>query len=137
MRLTDKKIVWLCCGILVLIVFFNFLFIQLLLFDVFPYAGIVFHLAGGIAFGIGAYYLFLLHLVGLPWYIIVCFIIGAVGLAAIGWEGFEWTFSQFYYNNLQGSLDNTMGDLCVGLLGGCIAAGWVVFRKRTAPKTVE
>ena len=129
MDIKAEKIVFVCCGVLLLLVFLEFLFIQLELFANFPHVGIFFHLAGGIAVGLGVYYLFLSHLAGLPWYIKACFIVGVVGLAAIGWEGFEWIFSKFYYDNLQGSLDNTMGDLYVGVLGGCMAAWWVVFRK--------
>ena len=102
---------------------------ELLLFEVLPHVGILFHLGGGIAVGIGIYYLFLSHLSGLPWYVKVCFIVGFVGLAAIGWEGFEWVISIFKNNNLQGSLNNTMEDLYVGVLGGCLAAGWVVFKE--------
>jgi len=126
MSIKSKRIILLCCITLILIMFLEFLFIQTMLFDVFPNAGIVFHLAGGVAVGIGFYYLFQSYLADLPWYVKVFFILGIVGLAAIGWEGFEWVFSIFYHNNLQGDLNNTMGDLYVGLLGGCLAAGWVV-----------
>lgn len=130
MDLKAKNIILVCCGTLLVLVFLEFLFIQLELFINFPHIGILFHLVGGIAVGLGVYYLFLPHLAGLPWYVKTCFIVGAVGLAAIGWEGFEWIFSRFFYhNNLQGGLDNTMGDLYVGLLGGCLAACWVVLKK--------
>ncbi len=126
-----KKIVLVCCIVLVLIVFMEFLCIQLELFDELPYAGIVFHLVGGMAVGVGIYHLFQSYLAALPWYIKGCFIIGAVSFAAIGWEGFEWAFTHFYYhNNLQGSLDNTMGDLYVGVSGGCLAAGWIVVSRQ-------
>ena len=130
MQVENIRRVLLSGAALVLIVFLEFLFIKLELFHTFPYAGILFHLGGGMAVGTVAYYLFQSQLGNLNWYVKAGYIVGMVGLAAIGWEGFEWMFSHFFYdNNLQGSLDNTMGDLYVGVLGGCLAALFVVLSK--------
>lgn len=130
MQVKNKQGILLSGSALVLIVFLEFLFIKLELFHNFPYVGILFHLGGGMAVGTGTYYLLMRQLIRQVWYIKAGFIVGIVGLAAIGWEGFEWTFSHFFYhNNLQGSLDNTMGDLFVGVLGGFLAALFLVLNK--------
>jgi hypothetical protein len=125
-----NKTILFCCISLIVIVFLEFLFIQFTLFETVPYIGIGFHLVGGMAVGVGVYYVFLPYMIQLPWFMKTFHIIAAVGLAAIGREGFEWLVSIFYYNNLQGDLNNTMGDLYVGLLGGLVATMYIVIKER-------
>ncbi len=118
----EKMHLRICVVVLISLLLLEFIFIQAQLFEALPYAGVFFHLCGGCAVGIAFYSLFRKDMLNLPVFLRVIYIISFVSLAAIGWEGFEWCFSLFYHNNLQGSLDNTMGDLYVGLLGGIMAA---------------
>jgi uncharacterized membrane-anchored protein len=130
MDVASKKTLGWCSGILFLLLLLEFICIQAQLFEQLPHAGIVFHVVGGMVVGIGFYTLFQLQLKHLTHMLQLISVMGAVCLAAVGWEGFEWVFSLFYHNNLQGSLNNTMGDMYVGLLGGLVAAMCIVIKER-------
>jgi uncharacterized membrane protein (Fun14 family) len=119
------------------IVFLEFLFIEAELFHYAPDIGIAFHLFGGFFVGLLAYYTFQKSLLKLEWYLIAIFILGTVGLAAVGWEGFEWVLGRITGSFYQASVDNTMGDLFVGLAGGFIACPIVLFRNVSIAKTLQ
>lgn len=123
-----RKIVVLCFFTLLLLVLLEYVFIQAKLFKYVPHIGIVFHFVGGIVIAGAALYLFRSAMLFQKRSIQSIFMLGCVALAAICWEGFEWMFSTYFYNNnLQGSLNNTMGDLYVGLIGGvaaCLGNYW-------------
>ncbi|MBC7450148.1 MAG: hypothetical protein H7259_01520 [Cytophagales bacterium] len=116
-----------CIGLLG-IVFLEFYFIETSLFDQFPHIGIGFHLFGGFFVGIICYYLFLNTLIRIDWHLVMIFIIGTVGLAAVSWEGFEWVLGRITGSFYQASVDNTMADLFVGLGGGLMACPIILFR---------
>ena len=125
----EKKIaIKLSIGVLISIVFLEFLFIEAELFCCAPHIGIFFHLFGGFFVGLLVYYIFQKSLLKLEWYLIMIFIIGMVCIAAVGWEGFEWVLGRLTGSLYQVSLDNTMEDLFVGIAGGTIACPVVLIR---------
>jgi hypothetical protein len=125
-----EKIIIVASSILILagIVFLEFYFIEAELFKYFPNIGVGFHFFGGFFIAVITYYMFLSAMSQLRWYMIVIFLAGAVGLAAIGWEGFEWVLGRITGSFYQASVDNTMEDLFVGLSGGLFACPLVLMR---------
>src|SRR4051812_24086714 len=122
MDTSPRKVIFLCGFVLLLLVLLNFVFIYAELFKYTPHIGIGFHLVGGFTVAFGVLYLFRLQMLLLQRYIQSIFMLGCVALAAVAWEGFEWVLSVFFFEkSLQCSLDNTMGDLYVGLAGGLLA----------------
>lgn len=119
------------------IVFLEFLFIEVELFEYMPNIGIFFHLFGGFFVALLSYYTFQKSLLQLEWYLIMIFIVGSVCLAAVGWEGFEWILGQLTGSVYQVNIDNTMGDLFVGLAGGVIACPLVLMRSGTTAKEAD
>jgi hypothetical protein len=99
----------------------EYLFLLYGLFDKFPYTGIVFHLVGGASMAVCMYYLFYKYLIKLPWLLQMLYCIGQVSFAAVSWECFEWLQSCTSDHKMQVSLNNTMEDLFMGLLGGMFA----------------
>lgn len=122
---------------LALIVFLEFLFIELELFQYAPNIGVLFHLCGGFLVGILAYYIFQHSLIQTEWYVTFIFIIGTVCLAAVGWETFEWVLGKITGSLYQVDLDNTMEDMIVGLSGGIIACPIVLIRNMYIAKTIN
>jgi hypothetical protein len=125
-----EKIIVIACSLMILagIVFMEFYFIEAELFYSFPNIGIGFHFFGGFFIAIITYYMFLPALSQLKWYMILIFLLGTVGLAAVGWEGFEWVLGRITGSFYQASVDNTMEDLFVGLTGGFFACPFVLTR---------
>jgi len=64
------------------------------------------------------------------WWHELLFVIGFVALVAVGWEFFEFLVDSFWQRQLgfvsQISIQDTMGDLAMGLIGGGVAH--VLFR---------
>ena len=56
-------------------------------------------------------------------------ILSIVSLAAVTWEFIEWTVDYFWQLGTQLSLDDTMGDLVIGLLGGLCACALRIKKK--------
>ena len=134
-----EKIIVIVTSLLILagIVFLEFYFIEAELFEYFPNIGISFHLFGGFFVAVMIYYIFLPSLSKLEWYLIMMFIVGAVGLAAIGWESFEWILGRITGSFYQASVDNTMEDLVVGLSGSILACPFVLIRNFTLIRNVR
>ena len=116
-----KKPVFISFILLVTIVFLEALFLKLHLFQFVPNIGILFHITGGFSIGIIAFYSCYEFISTAAWYIQFSFIIGNVSTAALGWEALEWIGGKLLGRRLQGSLGNTMEDLCVGVIGGVLA----------------
>ncbi|ABG58187.1 hypothetical protein [Cytophaga hutchinsonii] len=133
----EKKIaIKLSVAALAAIVFLEFLFIEVELFEYLPNIGIFFHLFGGFFVALFTYYFFQKSLLKLPWYLIGIFIVGVVCMAAVGWEGFEWVLGRITGSLYQASLDNTMEDLFVGLAGGLLACPLVLTRNSILVKSL-
>lgn len=122
------------CLALASIVFLEFYFIEKQLFHDFPNIGIAFHFFGGFFVSVIVYYTFISSLVKLEWYLIATFLLGAVCMAAMGWEGFEWILGRITGSLYQADLDNTMEDLFVGLAGGLISCPVLLLRNFTLVK---
>jgi len=118
----NKKIVLLSCLGLACIVFLEFLFIEAELFQYAPDIGMGFHFFGGFFVALAIYYLFQVELLKLNVFLVLLFVVGTVGLAAVGWESFEWILSQLTGSIYQGSVENIHEDLIIGLIGGFIAS---------------
>lgn len=134
----EKKIVVLfsCLG-LASIVFLEFFFIEADLFQYFPNIGMGFHFFGGFFVALNAYYLFQVDLLKLKYSLVSVFVVGMVGLAAVGWESFEWILSQFTGAPFQGSVENIMEDLFLGLIGGVVASIIISYRHIVIAKVAE
>jgi len=132
-----KAIILLSCLGLVSIVFLEFLFIEAELFQYFPNIGIGFHFFGGFFVALNAYYLFQVELLKLKWSLVTVFVVGMVGLAAVGWESFEWILSQLTGSVYQGSVENIVEDLFVGLVGGIAASIIISYRHVVVLKVLD
>lgn len=132
----NKIAIKLSVAALAAIVFLEFLFIEVELFEYLPNIGIFFHLFGGFFVALFTYYFFQKSLLKLPWYLIGIFIVGVVCMAAVGWEGFEWVLGRITGSLYQASLDNTMEDLFVGLAGGLLACPLVLTRNSILVKSL-
>ena len=56
--------------------------------------------------------------------ILFVFIISLVSTAAVLWEFAEFIFDKVFYLSIQRSLEDTLGDLFFGLLGGIVGFLW-------------
>lgn len=130
-------VVLLSCLGLACIVFLEFLFIEAELFQYLPNIGIGFHFFGGVFVALNAYYLFQVELLKLKWSLVSVFVVGMVGLAAVGWESFEWVLSQFTGSPYQGSVENIIEDLFVGLFGGIAASIFISYRHVVVAQVFE
>ncbi len=119
------------------IVFLEFYFIEAGLFEYFPNIGIGFHFFGGFFVSVIVYYMFITALTKLDWYLIALFLIGTVCMAAVGWEGFEWVLSRITGSPYQVDVDNTMGDLFVGLAGGIVSCPFLLFRNSAIVRSIK
>lgn len=118
----SERIVFLLIPIvgLISIVGLEFLFIALEVFDRAPYLGIVFHLAGGYWIAMFCKHVFYSSLNSLPPIVYGVFLLGCVGLAAIGWEVFEFVISLDQDTPMNHSIAGIIEDLVVGPLGGVV-----------------
>ncbi|MGN6647194.1 MAG: hypothetical protein ACTHJT_11770 [Cytophaga sp.] len=125
-----EQILVICSSFLILagIVFLEFYFLEEQLFEQYPDIGIGFHFLGGFFVTVVTYYMFIKNLSELKWFLLILFLTGTVALAAVGWEGFEWTLGRLTGKFYQVSIDNTMLDLVTGLAGGIIAWPFVLLR---------
>ncbi|MBC7450237.1 MAG: hypothetical protein H7259_01970 [Cytophagales bacterium] len=122
----NKTPVILAVSILAITVFLEFYFIQYELFALFPHIGIFLHLIGGMCIAVGMFYFYYADTKPLNWFMQLFFIMGNVSMAAMGWEGFEWILSQFSNNSYQGSVNNTMADMYLGIAGGLLASTGII-----------
>ncbi|MBY0424722.1 MAG: hypothetical protein K2Q22_03715 [Cytophagales bacterium] len=102
--------------VLFALVILEFVFIRFSYFEILPNIGIVFHTLGGVFSSILICQLFLVKLAQTDNITKLVFVIGAVSFLAMGWELFEWIFGyMLVHNQMQGTLDDTMLDLLVGV----------------------
>ena len=96
------------------------------------WSDIVMHFIGGVA--IGRSYFLLLKLVQKKGYlgnthtfIFFIFVISLVGLTIVAWEFLEFSSDYLFNTNAQPSLDNTIQDMFLGLIGGL--SGYFIIKK--------
>ena len=104
---------------LFLLLFFNF-------YSIFPWFDIPMHFIGGISVGI-TYFLILQffqkkNYLRMDSFFKVLFIFALVSLTAVFWELFEFSAEFLTGFDLQGTLNDTMLDLFLGMLGGFLTA---------------
>ena len=104
---------------LFLLLFFNF-------YSIFPWFDIPMHFIGGISLGI-TYFLILQffqkkNYLRMDSFFKVLFIFALVSLTAVFWELFEFSAEFLTGFDLQGTLNDTMLDLFLGMLGGFLTA---------------
>jgi len=88
------------------------------------------HLAGGAAIGISAFYFLKYYIPDLTAWILVILIISLAGLAAVGWEFFEFALDYKFHSQHQPGLIDTMKDLYFGLVGASISAFMLIKKSR-------
>jgi len=113
------------------LLFFNF-------YEVFPWGDIPMHFIGGVSVGC-TYFLILKYLqkqsyLRMNSLVRVIFVFALVSLTAVFWEFFEFLAEYFTGLNLQGSLDDTMLDLFLGVFGGIITA---IFLEKSVLKNIS
>lgn len=123
--MSSPKLIILSTIILITLVCVEFAFMKFQLFDYFPHVGILLHLLGGCFSGLLLYGFGMGSLIKTPILLQLIFVLGAVAIAAVAWEGFEWALGMLIHKRMQGSINNVMLDLFMGMMGGFLACLWV------------
>lgn len=123
--MSSPKLIILSSIVLITLVCIEFICINFSLFDYAPHLGVFLHLLGGCFSGLLLYAFGMDSLIKIPILIQLIFVLGAVAIAAVAWEGFEWAFGMAVNKKMQGSINNVMLDLFMGMMGGIFACLWV------------
>ena len=123
--MSSPKLIIASTIMLILLVSTEFIFMIFSLFDYVPHIGIVLHVLGGCFSGLLLYGIAMGSLMRTPILLQLVFVLGTVAIAAVAWEGFEWTVGIAFNKRMQGSINNIMLDLFTGMLGGLFACLWV------------
>ncbi len=123
--MTSSKLIVVSALVLVTLVCIEFVFVKFWLFDYAPHLGIFLHLLGGCFSGLLLYGFAMDSLMRTPVLIQMIFVLGTVAIAAVSWEGFEWGLGIILSRKFQGSINNVMLDLFMGMMGGFLACFWV------------
>lgn len=123
--MSSPKLIIISTLVLILLVSTEFLFIVFSLFNYAPHIGIVLHVLGGCFSGLLLYGIAMGSLMRTPILLQLVFVLGTVAIAAVAWEGFEWCVGMIFNKKMQGSINNIMLDLFMGMLGGLLACLWV------------
>jgi hypothetical protein len=102
------------------------------IYDTFLWMDIPMHFLGGLAISYTAV-LFLRFfrekdfIIIKKWFIFILVVVSVVVLIAVLWEFYEFLLKYFFHVNTQPSLEDTLFDLFIGLVGGIVGA--IGFRK--------
>lgn len=123
--MSSPKLIIVSTIILIILVGLEFIFMKFHLFDYLPHIGIFLHLFGGCFSGLLLYGIGMESLKKTPILLQLIFVLGTVAIAAVAWEGFEWGLGMVLNKKMQGSINNIMLDLFMGMMGGFLACMWV------------
>lgn len=101
----------------------------------FPWLDLPFHFFGGVAI---AYFLWRSITIEVARPVLgqlscsgqILFTLAALGTVTVLWEFAEWTTDHFGWTGAQRGLDDTMGDMVIGVFGGVVALLFMVARSR-------
>lgn len=110
-----------------------FLMFSVNIYAIAPWFDIPMHTFGGAAIGVSGTLLIRLWqekkwLDRVPRFIRIIAVIGMVACMAVAWELAEFLSDFFFHTIMQPSLQDTMGDLFFGMLGGSITAVMFAYR---------
>lgn len=104
-------------------------------YEMFWWFDIPMHLLGGVAVTYSAFivlnYFKKQNILSIKWRPLdILILLGLAALAATTWELMEFTFDIYFDTGLQGSLLDTVKDLCMGLIGGGLVAIVTTYTKK-------
>jgi hypothetical protein len=114
---------------------FIFHALMIIIFDIytiFPAFDIPMHFLGGLSIGISAIMLikiFKSKITTPKWFQFI-WIVGLAVIAATVWEFAEFGSDYFLHTLMQPSLADTMLDMFLGMIGGCVAGGWFAIKQK-------